>query len=194
MKKIFLVLARIAATLAAFALGISLLLPGIVDLRVSTGSAVPNNTIFGQFIQVSTPQSVLLYLGFAFIGCALVLFGKNVAKYIGYAVELVAGFLALFAVQEILYSLQSDTTYSMGIGAIVAIIGLSMVIVGILLELLNVLIEKISPEKDTDETILTILKYKKLLDQNIITEDIFLAKRDELLGISTETEELPQTE
>lgn len=187
MKTVFLVLARVFASLAAIFFGISLVLPGTVDQTVTTtttSSVISNDTMFGEIIQIATPQAVLIFLGFAFIGCALVLFGKNVVKYIGYACEFVSGFFALFAVFEILDSIKIEPKIAMGFGAILAIIGFILVIVGSIFESLIILISKIEPEKNDDKTIETILKYKQLLEQNIITEDIFLAKRNKLLGIS----------
>lgn len=193
MKKVFLVLARVFAFLAAIVFGISLILPGIVDQTVPTSTDfIPDNTMFGMLIQIATPQAVLFFLGFAFIGCALVLFGKNIAKYIGYASEFVSGFFVLFAVFEILESIKAEPKMAMGFGAILAVVGLILVVAAVVLESLAALVAGFEPKKSDDETIDTILKYKKLLDQGIIPEDIFLAKRDKLLGISEGKNELTE--
>ena len=181
MKKVFLISARVLAVLAALAFGISLVLPGIVKEKTTVPS---DNTIFGEIIQVATPQAVLIFLGAAFIGCALILFGKDIAKYIGYACELISGVFSLFAFVEITYTIANQTTLSIGFGAILSLIGFILVISGILLELLIAFAGMTEQTKAEDDTIETLVKYKKLLDQGIITEDIFLEKRNELLGIS----------
>ena len=180
MKKIFSVIASVIAPIVAVLFGISLILPGVVDLSSTTDFS----SMFGEIIQIATPQAVLLFLLFAFVGCALVLFGKNIVKYIGYACELSTGFFALFAVAEVFKTI-GDNEMAVGVGAILAIVGLILTVIGAVLELLSVLVGGETGSKTAEEKkIETLLQYKKLLDQNIITEEIFIVKRNELLGIS----------
>ena len=181
MKKIFSVIASVLAPIVAVLFGISLILPGVVDLSSTTDFS----SMFGEIIQIATPQAVLLFLLFAFVGCALVLFGKNIVKYIGYACELSTGFFALFAVAEVFKTIGDNNEMAVGVGAILAIVGLVLTVIGAVLELLSVLVGGETGSKTAEEKkIETLLQYKKLLDQNIITEEIFIVKRNELLGIS----------
>ena len=177
-NKVFNIL-KIAFKAIAVALAlISFFMPAITSLTVDA-TGMPTSTIY---VDALMPTGFVLAVIACFVGGLLTFAGKKEIELTGYGLFL-APILAVIAIVTE-KTPATQTMYTMGTGTIFMIVAAALVVLSIAMGLIAMLLApNANSAKSLDERIDTLKTFKELLEEGIITDEEYEAKRCELLKI-----------
>ncbi len=185
---------KVLFLLSVLLLGICLLLDGTTTTSLTTSSSSTANPAFSEIVILSG-ISVTIYLITLFLG-AVINFSKNeLASRIGFAMvgcsalEALIGFFNVCAAVNLASDSSSSKTVSIGIGSILALVGVILFCCAVVLYLFEMFVSGMDNTKSTDARIMEVKKWKELLNEEIITREEFEAKRTEVLKLNQKDKE-----
>ena len=188
--KILKVLEKIFLYVASFLSVASLVLSAIIDESQNVNGMMTYFSSSFSFVGLGG----VFTIGFALIAGTLLYFNKNeIARKIaiGAVVTTITliFFIALAIISESSKSAVSTTAASEPLSPLFALVGGILYVCSLLCGFIYYIVGLVKPYSEdqldpvNDKKVVLIMKWRKLMDQKIITEEEFLAKRNELLEI-----------
>lgn len=174
MKKNLLVnIAKIVFVVAGILMVLALVMPSHQSPNSYSSTVYQYNTI----ILAVTIMPIVYYIAVA-LGIIFGVSNNEKCFKVGSGLLLAAGITNLVAFVQVMDTIK-DTDYTVGFGSIAGLISFILVVAGFILIVVNNIM--MSSSNTEDANINKIMQWKKLENEEIITHEEFIAKRDELM-------------